>query len=127
MIRFRSMNLGVRTLTALRRLFTSRSKIAFVAMALVLLAASAGIVTIGAVQSETLSGLGAQGDRELAQGRVANSKEDLGRLLFFDGRLSGDGSTSCAACHSPDSAWTDGLPLSAGYSRGTFTSATPPR
>ncbi len=89
-------------------------------MALVLLAASAGIVATGAVQSETLSGLGTQGDRVLAQSRVAISKEDLGRLLFFDGRLSGDGSTSCATCHAPESGWADGLPLSAGYSRGNL-------
>ena len=27
---------------------------------------------------------------------------DLGRYLFFDPVLSGDGSTSCASCHHPD-------------------------
>ena len=34
--------------------------------------------------------------------------EDLGRLLFYDGRLSGDGSTSCATCHDPNDAFADG-------------------
>lgn len=42
-----------------------------------------------------------------------------GMLLFFDNRLSGDGSTSCATCHVPEKAWADGLPLSRGY-RGTL-------
>jgi len=39
----------------------------------------------------------------------------LGKYLFFDPRLSGDGGISCATCHQPDKAWTDGLALSAGY------------
>ncbi len=45
--------------------------------------------------------------------------EELGELLFYDNRLSGNASVSCAACHAPDNAWTDGLTLSAGY-RGTL-------
>jgi len=32
----------------------------------------------------------------------------LGAQLFFDRRLSGDGAMSCAACHLPDRAFTDG-------------------
>src|SRR3990172_2140443 len=39
----------------------------------------------------------------------------LGRLLFFDTRLSGDASISCASCHDPRKAWGDGKPLSTGY------------
>ena len=48
------------------------------------------------------------------------SIEDLGRLLFYDGRLSGDGSTSCTTCHGPNDAFADGKPLSDGYSRGNL-------
>lgn len=33
---------------------------------------------------------------------------DLGRLLFFDPALSGDGRMSCAHCHHPDLGYTDG-------------------
>ncbi|HET6585591.1 MAG TPA: cytochrome c peroxidase, partial [Nannocystaceae bacterium] len=33
---------------------------------------------------------------------------ELGRLLFFDPRLSRDGTISCATCHDPAHAWTDG-------------------
>ena len=41
--------------------------------------------------------------------------ENLGRYLFFDPRLSGDGSMSCASCHDPAKSYTDGLPLSTAY------------
>ena len=61
----------------------------------------------------------AVGSVEAASGvRVAETQAELGRLLFYDGRLSGDGSTSCATCHDPSNSYIDGDPLSAGYSRG---------
>ncbi|WDT82496.1 MAG: cytochrome-c peroxidase [Candidatus Manganitrophus sp.] len=41
----------------------------------------------------------------------------LGRLLFFDKRLSGDNSIACATCHMPALAFTDGQPVSAGIRR----------
>ena len=41
-------------------------------------------------------------------------KAELGRLLYFDPRLSADGSVSCATCHSPKFAFTDGQPVSTG-------------
>ncbi|MFN0168714.1 MAG: cytochrome-c peroxidase [Bryobacteraceae bacterium] len=41
-------------------------------------------------------------------------KADLGRLLYFDSRLSADGSVSCASCHHPKFAFTDGQPVSSG-------------
>ncbi|MGZ5199417.1 MAG: cytochrome-c peroxidase [Telluria sp.] len=33
----------------------------------------------------------------------------LGKALFFDPRLSGNGSVSCASCHNPSLGWSDGL------------------
>lgn len=39
----------------------------------------------------------------------------LGKLLYFDPRLSGDASTSCADCHHPSQGWGDGNELSRGY------------
>ena len=39
-------------------------------------------------------------------------KIELGRMLFFDPRLSGDGATSCATCHAPKTGWTQRDPLS---------------
>ena len=56
---------------------------------------------------------------------VATTQEELGKLLFFDGRLSGDGSTSCATCHDPAKSWTDGLPLAAGYPGALYFRNTP--
>jgi cytochrome c peroxidase len=41
---------------------------------------------------------------------------DLGRYLFFDPLLSGDNSLSCASCHHPDLAFTDGRPRAVGIS-----------
>lgn len=40
---------------------------------------------------------------------------ELGRQLFFDTRLSGDLSRSCASCHAPAQGWADGRPLSRAY------------
>lgn len=39
----------------------------------------------------------------------------LGWHLFFEPRLSGDGSRSCASCHLPSRGFADGEPLSRGY------------
>ncbi len=39
---------------------------------------------------------------------------DLGRYLFFDPVLSGDGTLSCASCHRPDKGLADGRPRSIG-------------
>lgn len=36
------------------------------------------------------------------------AKAELGRLLFFDRRLSSDGKVACASCHRPELAFTDG-------------------
>ena len=37
------------------------------------------------------------------------AQKELGRLLFFDPVLSGDLSASCASCHQPEKAFSDGL------------------
>jgi cytochrome c peroxidase len=41
----------------------------------------------------------------------------LGRKLFFDARLSGDNTVSCATCHNPQLSFTDGLPGSRGIGK----------
>jgi cytochrome c peroxidase len=40
-------------------------------------------------------------------------KVALGHLLFFDKRISKDGSMACESCHHPNRAWTDGQAVSA--------------
>jgi cytochrome c peroxidase len=42
-------------------------------------------------------------------------KVELGKRLFFDPNLSGDGSLACASCHLPDQGWTTSTPLSPSY------------
>jgi cytochrome c peroxidase len=42
-------------------------------------------------------------------------KVELGRLLFFDARLSADGSLACVSCHLPDQGWATHTPLSPAY------------
>jgi len=43
------------------------------------------------------------------------AKVELGKKLFFDRRLSGDGTMSCATCHNPERAYTDGMEISLSY------------
>lgn len=50
-----------------------------------------------------------------APAAVNRALADLGRHLFFEPRLSGDGSRSCASCHIPARGFADGDPLSRGY------------
>jgi len=48
----------------------------------------------------------------------------LGQALFFDTRLSADGTIACATCHVPEKSWTDGRAIArglAGLSRHTMT------
>lgn len=42
-------------------------------------------------------------------------KIELGKKLFFDRRLSGDGTMSCATCHMPELAFADGQDISLSY------------
>ncbi len=42
-------------------------------------------------------------------------KVELGKVLFFDGRLGGDTSTPCSACHNPALGWDFPSDLSLGY------------
>jgi len=50
---------------------------------------------------------------------------DLGRYLFFDPVLSGDGTLSCASCHRPDRGLSDGQPRSIGIHGADARRAAP--
>ncbi|MDP6708394.1 MAG: cytochrome c peroxidase [Alphaproteobacteria bacterium] len=43
------------------------------------------------------------------------AKVELGKLLFFDTRLSGDASVACSTCHEPDQGWGFSNDISRGY------------
>ncbi|WP_410199212.1 cytochrome-c peroxidase [Burkholderia cenocepacia] len=49
----------------------------------------------------------------------------LGQRIFFDKRLSADGTVSCASCHQPEHAFTDGLSRSRGMGGHTGTRNAP--
>lgn len=49
----------------------------------------------------------------------------LGKLLFFDPRLSRSSQISCSSCHEPDLAWTDGRRVSLGNDHLQGTRNTP--
>ncbi len=46
-------------------------------------------------------------------------KVALGEKLFFDGRLSADGTVACASCHEPDKGFSDGRRTSEGIRKQT--------
>lgn len=50
-----------------------------------------------------------------ADNPMTADKIELGKKLFFDGRLGGDGSTACVACHLPALGWDVSTDLSIGY------------
>ena len=58
--------------------------------------------------------------------KLKDPKINLGKLLFFDPRLSGSNQISCSSCHDPDMAWTDGRTVSLGnnHLQGTRNTST---
>lgn len=52
-------------------------------------------------------------------------KVALGKTLFEDTRLSGNGTVSCSSCHSASKAFADGLPVSEGINRSKGTRNAP--
>ncbi len=46
---------------------------------------------------------------------LTDAKVELGKILFYENRLAGDASISCADCHSDEFGWTDGGDLCRGY------------
>ena len=49
-----------------------------------------------------------------ADNPMSEAKVELGRFLFYDTRLSGNGTQACASCHLQDKAFTDGRALAIG-------------
>jgi cytochrome c peroxidase len=45
---------------------------------------------------------------------LSAEKVDLGKQLFFDGRLSQDNTVSCASCHDPKKGWSNGARFATG-------------
>jgi cytochrome c peroxidase len=60
-----------------------------------------------------------------ADNAVTPERIALGRMLFFDTRLSAKQSISCASCHNPALAWTDGRATAVGHDGKILPRATP--
>jgi cytochrome c peroxidase len=52
--------------------------------------------------------------KDLSDNSLSRAKIELGRQLFFDKRLSADGSLSCAGCHKPEHGFAYPRPLATG-------------
>ncbi|HEY9856816.1 MAG TPA: cytochrome c peroxidase [Stenomitos sp.] len=52
---------------------------------------------------------------EPPQNPSSPAKVELGNILFFDSRLSGDGKLACVSCHIPGLGWADGRTKGIGY------------
>lgn len=75
--------------------------------------------------SEILAGLGGLPQDKAETGQQAESLVALGRKLFFDKRLSANQTISCASCHIPGKAFTDGKPIAIGINEQLGTRNTP--
>jgi len=62
---------------------------------------------------------------DLARVVAPNDLAELGRTLFQDKQLSADRSVSCATCHRPERAFTDGRTLAIGVNSHVGTRNTP--
>src|SRR6476661_7974040 len=54
-----------------------------------------------------------------ADNPYSEEKEKLGKLLFFDPRLSASKQIACASCHDPELGWGDGKRVAYGHDRQT--------
>lgn len=86
---------------------------------IVLVAALAGVTSIGYLEdarADTNPPLAALGQPSAPPDNpMSAEKVELGKMLFFDTRLSGDASVSCATCHEPDQGWAFSNDISRGY------------
>ena len=82
--------------------------------------ALAGTVAAAALYSlamaAEISPLAPLGDPPIPSDNMqTDAKVELGKLLFFDPRLGGDASVSCATCHEPEQGWAFAEDISRGY------------
>lgn len=57
--------------------------------------------------------------------KISKEKISLGGQLFYDNQLSGSSDRSCASCHNPDKAFTDGLAKSMSLQNNPLNRNTP--
>lgn len=91
---------------------------------ILLLTALVGFPVLG---QEVLPGTGRETPSNAVKRQLHNADPlgELGRTLFFDARLSQDGTISCASCHQPDKAFADGKTVAEGIHGRKGTRNTP--
>jgi len=55
----------------------------------------------------------------------SSDRAALGKALFFDPRVSGNGNITCMACHNPSFAWSDGQAKAVGAQAKTCLAILP--
>jgi len=60
-----------------------------------------------------------------ANNSLTEAKVELGKMLFFEPRISGSGVISCATCHNPALGWTDRIPRATGHAAQVGERNTP--
>ena len=94
-----------------------------------LLILALGTSTIGLFANVTYASVKDQYIRpavpEPADNKLTSGKVELGKMLFFDPRLSGSNWISCGTCHNPVLGWSDGLPTAIGHGQKVLGRATP--
>src|SRR5215210_4853089 len=60
-----------------------------------------------------------------ADNKTTPERAALGKMLFFDPRLSSERNLSCASCHNPLFGWSDGLPTAKGFKSKVLGRASP--
>ena len=56
---------------------------------------------------------------------MSEAKVDLGRMLYYDPRLSGNGSLACATCHNPGLGFADGMAKAVGFNDQVLGRSSP--
>jgi cytochrome c peroxidase len=92
---------------------------------LMVLVACVCISFSSAIGRDTTSSLGLPAITYPLDNPSSREKISLGRSLFFDVRLSGDHSVSCASCHQPGRLFTDGRARAEGIRHHVGTRNTP--
>jgi cytochrome c peroxidase len=82
-------------------------------------------VTVDTAQVQPPSIPGYELMRVPADNPMTQAKIDLGKMLYYDKRLSGDGSRACYSCHLKEHGLTDGKPTAVGAYDAKLPRASP--
>ena len=97
------------------KLFTYSAMAASISVALLSGCAETQKVVAKPVANPGLAALDSVAMPHPSDNGPTDAKAELGKLLFFDPRLGGDASVSCATCHEPEQGWAWAEDFSRGY------------